>query len=429
MKTEIKFKQKLIPILLGLLIVLQIIAPYKGWLVLILTLAGLWSLSYYFIKSYTRHLKIIREMRYGWARVGDILEERIIIQNDGIVALSWMEIHNHSDMPNRIAAIGSSVSEHASTTWQIKQKCSRRGLFTIGPTTLRAGDPFGFYELSLHNPAKTQLLITPPIMPLPTIQVAGGGRSGDGRPAAHSHEKSVVVNTIRDYQPQDPLRHIHWPLSVKRGELTSKTFENTPTSDWWVVVDMQEAVQVGEGFKSSLEIGIILAASMIVRGLQEGVNVGLITNGKNLDWLPQKRGEAQRLAAMQILALSKPGQLSLDELLAKMNQIVHQPASLILITANTNPEWLKHLIDLKRRGIIPTVLLLDPLSFGAAKSQTVLTQLLLKLGISTNILSADSFDESQWEQEAQNTWEWRIMGTGRVIPIKRPKDLGWRVLR
>jgi uncharacterized protein (DUF58 family) len=59
-----------------------------------------------------------------------------------------------------------------------------------------------------------------------------------------------------------------------------KTFEMDPTSNVWVVLDLQEAVQHGEGDESTEEYCVRIATSIAYKYLQANLMLGLMMEGK-----------------------------------------------------------------------------------------------------------------------------------------------------
>ena len=179
---KMRLSSSLLPLLVGITLLLQLIAPYRGWLILFAGLGGAWFVSFLWARSLTHGMEFQREIRYGWAQVGDQLEERFTLINHGIFPALWVEVIDQSTLPDYEASQVRSVDGNSATRWRIKRLCRRRGLFSLGPTTLLTGDPFGIYTVELSHLGFTNVLITPPIVPLPFVEVASGGRSGEGRP-------------------------------------------------------------------------------------------------------------------------------------------------------------------------------------------------------------------------------------------------------
>src|SRR5206468_7741609 len=103
--------------------------------------------------------------------------------------------------------------------WRTQRECTRRGIFALGPTTLRSGDPFGLYTVTISYAAATTLVVMPPIVDLPTIEVAPGGRVGEGRQRADAFERTISVAGVRDYVSGDSMTRIHWPTSLRHDAL------------------------------------------------------------------------------------------------------------------------------------------------------------------------------------------------------------------
>ena len=60
--------------LIPLLLILQLILPNQVWMALLVGMGGVWLIAYLWVRSLSRNLHLEREMRYGWAQVGDRLE-------------------------------------------------------------------------------------------------------------------------------------------------------------------------------------------------------------------------------------------------------------------------------------------------------------------------------------------------------------------
>jgi hypothetical protein len=154
----------------------------------------------------------------------------------------------------------------------------------------------------------------------------------------------------------------------------------------------------------------------------------MISNARELVWLPSRMGDTQNLQIMQVLASVTPGPQPLSELLQNALSVIRTQSSLILITASVEGNWLKSVLTFRDRGVIPTILLMDPRSFGGRGTADYLYQTLYDLGIASYVITPDLLDESLIHKKPANVWEWRVTGTGRAVPVHRPDDLSWKVL-
>lgn len=429
LQIQVTGKSRLILILIGILTVLAIVDDFQGWRFLLLALGIAWGLSYYWAHSLATNLLLRREMRFGWVQVGDQLEERFQINNRSLFPAVWVEVIDHSTLPGYQVNIVTGLDSNGSYQWRSWGICIRRGLFNLGPTSLHTADPLGFFEITIHDPGFVTLMVTPPVVPLPTIEVAPGGRIGDGRPRPNAPEKTVSAAGVREYYPGDSLRWIHWRTSARRNNFFVRIFDNTPSGNWWIVLDLDQSVQIGASPRSTEEHGIILAASLADRGLRSGLAVGLAAYGQPFTWIPPREGDGQRWSILRSLAVISPGKNTVAELLYNLRPAFSHHSSLVLITSNARGEWIKSLLPFAWKGNTPTVLLLDPQSFGGTASMQPVLRELNRFSIRSHMITPDLLDRPESQPGELGRWKWRITPSGRAIPVNPPSEDAWRALR
>jgi uncharacterized protein (DUF58 family) len=427
-KSTISLRSRTLPVLAFVFLILHILSPFDGWLILLVGFGGAWLCSYFWARALADKLRLRREMRFGWAQVGDRLEERFTLDNQSWLPAPWVEVVDHSTLPNCKGSRVTGVGGKAENRWTIQSVCTQRGLFTLGPTGLRLTDPLGIYQVQIEDLNSTSIMVTPPIIPLPEIEVAPGGRTGDGRPRLNALERTVSASSVRDFQPGDSLRWIHWPTTAHRDELFVRLFDGTPAADWWILLDTDSRVQSGQDPDSTLEHAITLAASLADRGLRTRHAVGLAASSDPAVWLPPQEGDGHRWAILRALALVSAAQLPFNQFLERMQPSLSKYASLILITPNLGGDWLQTLLPLIWAGAVPTVLLLDPLSFGGEGDPSGLQALLDRQDIQHTLITRDVLAQSTSHSGHQGQWEWRFTPSGRAIPVQKPSDFTWKEL-
>ncbi|MDF1514824.1 MAG: DUF58 domain-containing protein, partial [Anaerolineae bacterium] len=363
-----------------------------------------------------------------WAQVGDRLVERFTLTNEGWSSAVWAEIIDASTLPNYYVSRGTGVPARDSIRWHTEAVCLRRGLFTLGPTQVRTGDPFGIFTVTLNFPASMPLLVLPPIVPLPSIQVSPGGRSGSSRPRANATDRTVSAASVQEYVSGDSKRWIHWKTTAKYNDLFVRLFDGTPAGDWWIILDMNGQVQVGNDDDATDEHGVVLAASLADRGIRLRRSVGLVAQGQDLVWLPPAGGEGQRWEILRLLALVNRGSRPLAEVLTRITPSIGRSASLIIVTPAIDTSWVQSLIPLIRKGVVPTVLVLDPVSFGSVGTIDVVDAVLDNIGVKHYPITRDVLNQPEKQPGKQGKWEWRVLGTGKAVPVHAQRDVPWRTL-
>ncbi len=403
-RRSIELRSPVVPVITVLLAVIQLFFPFKGWVILLTGFGGMWLVSFLWARALQKGLQIHRDIAFGWKQVGDRLRERVQLENNTWVPGLWVHVDDRSDMRDYTISTVVGVQSWRYRNWHTQGVCVQRGLFTLGPVTLRAEDPFGIYQVEVDYTDSVNMMVVPPVVTLPEIEIATGGRVGEGRSANRGLKQTVSTIGVREYVPGDSLRWLHWPTIARTGELYVHLYENEPTSDWWVLLDLDEAVQIGEGPQSTEEHGVMLAASLVNHGLKLGKHVGLIAAGSELVWHHPERGDAHLWAVLRSLATVRPGRLPLDTILSRLRSSLGRNTSLVIITPNPDPSWIGALEHLQRLEIRPTVLLLDPQSFGGERTLEPIRGRLRKSGITHHTITADFLNRPQ--KEAREKWGW-----------------------
>ncbi len=388
-KAKLRLKARIVPALVAILVVIEILGFYRGWRVLLVGLGLAWLLGYLWARSLAGGLRLRRELRFGWVQVGEQLVERMTLHNEGKFPALWIEFNDHSSLPNHAVGRSLSVGSRSSVRWFIDTVCSIRGLFNLGPVSMRAGDPFGFYEVELIYPTSVPVLVLPQVVPLPTIPLARGGRAEEGEVTQRAIERTVSAASVREYQAGDYHRWIHWPTTARRNELFVRVFDAAPAGDLWIVLDMFEGAHVGEGEQSTQEHAVVIAASLADRALQRGRPVGLVSADDELVWKRPRGGELQRLGILHALALVSIGKRPLADLLLSLSLTFGNDSSLVVLTPDTDPIWVEALAALTRNGISASVMMFDPRSFGGEGDVDRVRSSLVELGVESHLVTPE----------------------------------------
>lgn len=423
----IRLNARIFPVIGLIALILQIIDPSRVWVILLIGLGGAWLVCWWWVRGLARSLQFKREVRYGWAQVGDRLEERFTLTNKFVLPATWVAVHDRSTLPDHRTSVATGVDGNSTSQWKVLNRCTRRGVFTLGGTLLETGDPLGIYTLTIEDLTSSTLAVMPPTLPLPHFNILSGGLAGEGRTNPRALEETLNASHTREMAPGDPMKLIHWKTTARMDTFHVRQADAAHAGDWWIVLDLHRASQTGSGWDSTEEHGVVLAASLIAQGLGQGRSVGLAVNGGEPAWHVPQRNEHQRRALLKSLAVASPSDLPLREYLHRAKASFRGRCSLLVVTSCFEVDWVQSLVLLMRRGIKPTVFLFDLNTFGGHANTDGLSDVLGSLGVPCHVIPRELLDKPGARPGHEGEWEWRISGTGKAIPVRRPIE-EWRGL-
>jgi len=424
-RPTVKLVRRLPIILLLLLLVIAIFLPDRVWNILLIGFGGLVGIAYVWARLLAGGVRGNRQLRFGWVAVGDRLSEQFELLNESGLPALWVEIVDESNLPGYKIAVVRSLSHNQSNRWRQSTICQQRGHFHLGPWRLLCGDPFGIFQVTIPYPDTEEIIIHPPIHSQLPIPLPAGLESGRVRAREQAWQATINAAGVRDYRPSDPMNWIHWPTTAHRDALHVRHFDLDAAGPVWFMLYLQAAVQLGQGAEGTEEQAILLAAAFVAQGLANNRSVGLATYAQEPQLIPPARGKNQQWKVLRALALATAdGENDLAGALGDLSQVVRRGSALVIVTPSGEAQWLPDLLDLARRGINCSVILLDRASFGTIaggeSGSEGLRKSLRRFGIATHVLRQGEIGRSGEHEERRGFWEFRVTGTGKVIAVRDP---------
>ncbi|MBA2286490.1 MAG: DUF58 domain-containing protein [Ktedonobacteraceae bacterium] len=350
-----------------IIVALGFFALSSGWkalYVMTYVLLTLFILSLFWARYSLRKLVFHRTATGGRVQVGETFDERLMLDNLGIMPKLWVQIADGSTLPGHRAGYVASMGGRKRALWRARTVCRRRGRFQLGPVTATSGDPFGLFRSRVFLSPPHEILVLPRVIPLSNFALFTGGLPGRGRSSRRALQMTTNATTIRDYMSGDTLNRIHWRSTAHYSKLMVKEFDLDPAMDAWIFLDLHDSVQGGEGEHSTEEYSVTIAASIALYLLRQDLSLGMIVNGEQREILSLDRGDRQIERVLELLAVVQAGAgpdlkeaLAVDALHFGRNTVA------IVITPSTSRDWHDGLRHLQRRGVQVAVVGLDAASF------------------------------------------------------------------
>src|SRR5918998_3898761 len=173
------------------------------------------------------------------------------------------------------------VPRRARAEQRVEQTFPKRGHVLVTGFELSTRFPFGFFRLRRRLRARNvELVIYPKLEAasdeLHLLPMNAGRMLSARRGAGHD------LHSLRDYQPQDDMRHIDWKATARAARLIVREFTSADERRVHIVFDtraMDSATDGGGGaekfFEARFERGVTEAASLVAHFLEERAEVRL----------------------------------------------------------------------------------------------------------------------------------------------------------
>ena len=223
---------------------------------------------------------------------GEQLNLSLRLINSKPLPLPWVEVRQ-SLPPHMVSSAASkealpaellhstSLSWYARVTWRHQFTMPRRGRYMLPRVEITSGDVLGLYPRRIEDPVPEQVTVYPRIYPIRRLAIPRSDSSGELVGVSSLQEDPTRTRGLRDYQPQDGLRRVHWKASAHHGELKVKVFEPAAVSKLRIVFAADSSED-----EDAFELAVSTVASIARYCVENGIPVGLCSNAS----LPQRTG-------------------------------------------------------------------------------------------------------------------------------------------
>ena len=345
---------KAIVVLLVVFVLSQLTTwPYLDELTFVL--AGFVGVAWVWSRLAIMGIDIDRSVSSDRFQVGQDVREDIAVRNSSILPKLWLELVDGSTLPRHGAGRVFNLSPRSRVTWTTSTLAVRRGRFRLGPSVIRTGDPFGLFPRERRYDRSREVLVYPAVAESRGYAPPAGLLSGGAVAATRGSTTTANVASIRDYVVGDPLNRISWSASARRGSLMVKEMEFDPSSDVWIVLDLDRGTHIAAAYAESWpdmrpppdpwldsteEYAVSAAASLSSWLLASGRSVGLVSTNDARAVIHPERGQHQQLRILETLAVvHADGSSSLAESIIEEARRFTGPSAIVVVTASTDPDW------------------------------------------------------------------------------------------
>lgn len=152
----------------------------------------------------------------------------------------------------------------------------RRGVVEVGPVRTVRADPIGLMRREIEWSGVRLLHVHPRTIAVSPLST-GYLRDLEGTPTRDLSASDIAFHALREYQPGDDRRFIHWRSSAKTGTFMVRQFEETRRSRMMVLLDLAaDAYAAPDDF----ELAVSAAASLGARAIRDARGISFVVSGR-----------------------------------------------------------------------------------------------------------------------------------------------------
>ena len=225
-----------------------------------------------------------------------------------------------------------------------------RGLINIGPARAVRSDALGLLRRVRMWDEPVVLHVHPRTVRVP-FDATGFQLDVEGVSTGKLSSSDVSFHALRDYEPGDDRRAVHWQSTARLGKLIVRQYEETHRSHHLIVLDTSRS----SWDRDSFEDGVSVAASLALAGISASRTVSFAA-GKT--WVPATNAGAM-LDALSSLPMSGRDDITA---LARRAYAARPAASYVSIVAppSVSDAEAAHLAQVTPRDVTVQVLRINP---------------------------------------------------------------------
>lgn len=172
----------------------------------------------------------------------------------------------------------------------------------------------------------------------------------------------LVFSDVRDYQPGDDVRRIHWKLSARTNKVYVKSFEEDRLLRIQLMLDLSRSTKFGSP-KNKHRLTLEFAALISLLAQKNGDALGLALFSDRIEeYLPPKRSRKQALKVILSLLQQRdlPPRTDLASSLRELRKNSRRRSLLFIVSDFLSPKFDEELRAASRNNDVICVFLEDP---------------------------------------------------------------------
>lgn len=297
----------------------------------------------------SRTLTIQSDLSGKTVQRGDNVILNVVVHHHGLLPIApiLLELSATPDMPETKVRLKDAPGKHQRLT--LPFHASHVGVCAPGVKAYTIEDLFGFFSIR-HCPEASQgdLLVLPVVFPVEDLLFAPGDSGFET--LARATEDVTNPSDVRTYQQGDALKKIHWKLSLRKGELMVRRFEEPVLPEVLVLMDCSQPPTWGHPDAEADVRDSLLetAASVVAHQLHSDHGVRLPLQGAHPVEFEKSMGLPLLLEDLARLDFSETDRF--ERVLLLETRRLRKVGSTVIVSARLNSNMVDMMIRMRRMG-------------------------------------------------------------------------------
>ncbi|MCC7376885.1 MAG: DUF58 domain-containing protein [Verrucomicrobiales bacterium] len=425
---------------------------------------GVFLVSQWTAGRWAEAIRVERWCSCTAAEIGQKATVRLTLWNVSGRRVPWMLVEEAlpvdalTQHPPRLLSSGgrlaiASLRRGESRVMAYEVEVLMRGYYQMGPVMLETGDLFGLYRHFRVCSEPWYVLVRPRVVPLIGYDLASRRPIGEIRLRNRHFEDPTRIVGVRPYEHGDPLNRVHWRATARTGMLHSKTFEPSCVAGATLLLDFHRAsygprrsrrgpdpelerrlraagmswddarIEGPDSFQ--VELAVTTAASLAHAVLEQGQQVGLVSNGRDAadrirleGYQEEFRSRAKahtRLQQMSIEERRRPVVVPTRRAAEQLDQILDSLARLELNDGLPFPELVAEAMSRLPRDATVAAILTQ-----VTEASALALGLLRRSGFAVTAVVVDRDEEDQLDWATPSDWAGYLISEG--VPFRQVRD-------
>ncbi len=330
------------------------------------------------ISTFWKNLSLVGvtyERSFDRTRVfpGEELTMTVTVKNDKFLPLTWLQFRDElpvtaesdvdisrlsSELTGRYILYNTfSLYGRQQTQRTARLNFPKRGFYKLGPVTYESGDIFTLFTIERQHEHLDTIVVYPQIYPLEQLNFPAKEPFGEIKVRRSLFTDPIKTQGIRDYQPQDRFRDVHWKATARRGHLQTKIYDPSTGMTLAVFLNVATFERHWMGFDPELlERAISVAASIANYGAQQKWAVGMYANGsvpgsdQPIRVAPGRSPDQLSNVLEALAAVTEFATSSIHRMMIRESTALPWAATIVLVTGIVTDEIMVTLVRLKEAG-------------------------------------------------------------------------------